>query len=123
MNTIIPLQAKAEAILWAGHLAISHGLEKVSFESDYKTCVEAVNLTSTCPWSIQYVVFEFVDLMSTLVSWKLNWIRRSANRAPHVYAKWSHHNLAWEPFNYCSGPHSFVSVCNAERYGSLLFSE
>ena len=122
MNTIIPLHDKAKAILW-GHLAISHGLEKVSFESDYKACVEAANLTRTCLWSIQSVVFELIDLMSTLVSWKLNWIRRSANRAPHIYAKWSHQNLPWGPFNYCLGPHSFVSVCNAERYSSLLFYE
>jgi hypothetical protein len=39
VNTIIPLQAEAEAIVWAGHLAISYGFSVVIIESDCKKCV------------------------------------------------------------------------------------
>jgi hypothetical protein len=39
-------------------------------------------------------VLIFVDLMSMLTWWKLCWVRRLVNRAPHVLAKWFLHNLS-----------------------------
>ena len=44
VEIIIPLQAEAEAIICVAHLATSHGLSKVIFESNCKACVDAVNM-------------------------------------------------------------------------------
>ena len=50
MNTIIPLQAEAEAILWAGQLAVHHGFLAVIIEFDCKKYVQAGNRVGRCPW-------------------------------------------------------------------------
>ena len=94
VEAILSLHAETEAIIWAGQLAIAHGLSKVIVESNCKTCVEAVNRIESCQWLIKSGVLIFVDLMSRLTWWKLCWVRRLANRAPHVLAKWSLHNLS-----------------------------
>jgi hypothetical protein len=117
VNTVIPLQAEAEAILWAGQLAVSHGFSNVIIEPDCKTCVDVVNALGSCPCLIQSVMFAVVDVLSDLTWWKLCWVRRSANRAPHVFAKWSHLHLSWGPLNLCFSPLSFVSVCNEDLVG------
>ena len=39
VNTIIPLQVEVEAIIWAGHLAISHGFSVMIIETDCRQCV------------------------------------------------------------------------------------
>ena len=49
MNTIIPLQAEAEALLWAGQLASSHKLGKVILESDCKLVVDASIVDACIP--------------------------------------------------------------------------
>ena len=53
VNTIIPLQAKAEAILWAGQLAVLHGFPTMVIESNCKECVQTGNRVDLCPWQIQ----------------------------------------------------------------------
>ena len=121
MNTVIPLQAEAEAILWAGQLSVSHGFSNVIIESDCKACVDVVNALGNCPWLIQSLMVVVVDVLSDLIFWKLCWVRRSANRAPHVFAKWSQLHLSWGPLNFCFGPPSFVSVCNADLVGSVSY--
>ena len=45
VNTIIPLQAEAEAILWSHQLAQTHGIERLIIESDSKSCIEALCLS------------------------------------------------------------------------------
>uniref|UniRef100_A0A2N9G7C7 Reverse transcriptase domain-containing protein n=1 Tax=Fagus sylvatica TaxID=28930 RepID=A0A2N9G7C7_FAGSY len=118
VETILPLQAEAEAIIWAGQLAIAHDLSKVIVESDCKICVEAVNRIGSCPWLIKSGMLIFVDLMSGLSWWNLCWVRRVANRAPHDLAKWSLQYMSWGPLNFCTGPQSFVSICNEDLSGS-----
>uniref|UniRef100_A0A2N9HH70 Reverse transcriptase zinc-binding domain-containing protein n=1 Tax=Fagus sylvatica TaxID=28930 RepID=A0A2N9HH70_FAGSY len=89
VNTIIPLQVEVEAIIWAGHLAISHGFSTVIIETDCRPCVQAVFKVRSSPWQIQFAVMDFLSVMKGLFWWRLNWVRRSANRAPHVLARWS----------------------------------
>jgi hypothetical protein len=62
-----------------------------------------------------------VDVLSDLIFWKLCWVRRGANRAPHVFAKWSQLHLSWDPLNFCFGSPSFVSVCNEDLVGSVSY--
>jgi hypothetical protein len=52
VNTIIPLQAEAEAILWAGQLVVLHGFPAVVIESDCKEYVHAKNRVGLCSWHI-----------------------------------------------------------------------
>uniref|UniRef100_A0A2N9G7V8 Reverse transcriptase domain-containing protein n=1 Tax=Fagus sylvatica TaxID=28930 RepID=A0A2N9G7V8_FAGSY len=66
VNTIIPLQAEAEAILWAGQLAVLYGFPTVVIESDCKECVQTGNRVDLCPWQIQSLVLEFLDAMDSL---------------------------------------------------------
>ena len=120
VETIIPLQAGAKAIIWAAHLATSHGLSKVIFESDHKACVDVVNMLGKCLWMIKSAVLIFVELMSRLTWWKLFWVRHNANKAPHLFAKWSIQNMSWGPLNFCAGPQSFVTICNEDLSGSLV---
>ena len=94
VNTVIPLQAEAKVILWAGQLAVSHGFPNVIIEYGCKACVDVVNALGSCPWLIQSVMFAVVDVLSDLIWWKLCWVRRNANRAPHAFAKWSHLHLS-----------------------------
>uniref|UniRef100_A0A2N9IJ29 RNase H type-1 domain-containing protein n=1 Tax=Fagus sylvatica TaxID=28930 RepID=A0A2N9IJ29_FAGSY len=42
-NTSIPLQAEAEALLWAAQVASEQGLAQVCFESDSKICIDALH--------------------------------------------------------------------------------
>ncbi len=77
VNTIIPLQAEANAILWASKLAISHGLTIVIIESDCNECVQAVKRGSCIPWRIQVAIGEFQRVMDELEWWNLQWIRRT----------------------------------------------
>ena len=120
VNTIIPLQAEAEAILWAGQLAVLHGFPAVVIESDCKECVQAGNRVGLCPWQIQSLVLEFLDAMGSLHCWSLHWVRRDANRASHALAQWSLHNSSCGPLNFCNGPQAFVSICNLDLPGSSL---
>jgi ribonuclease HI len=52
--TTNPLQAEAEAILWAAQLAIDMELDIVCIERDSKTCIDALNCNlASVPWHIQ----------------------------------------------------------------------
>jgi hypothetical protein len=122
VNTIIPPQAEVEAIIWAGHLAISHGFSVVIIETDCRQCVQAVFKVGSSPWQIQFAVMDFLSVMEGLFWWRLNWVRHSANRAPHVIARWSIQTLSWAPLNFCNGPQIFSSICNEDQLGSLNFN-
>ena len=45
VNTVIPLQAKAEAeaLLWAVQLAMEKEVPKAVLEGDFKTCIYAIS--------------------------------------------------------------------------------
>ena len=120
VNTIIPLQAEAEAILWAGQLAVLHGFPTVVIESNCKECVQTGNRVDLCPWQIQSLVLEFLDAMGSLHCWSLHWVRRDANRASHALAQWSLHSSSCGPLNFCNAPQAFVSICNLDLSGSSL---
>ena len=45
VNTTLPLQAEAEAIIWALSLAANLGFVSISIESDSKTCIDALLLS------------------------------------------------------------------------------
>jgi hypothetical protein len=111
VNTIIPLQAEAEALLWAGQLASSHDLGKVILESDCKLVVDASVVDACIPWNIRSTMLEVSSLLAVYPLWSIKWVRRSANRAPHVLAKWSLSSYSWGPVDFCNGTQSFVSVC------------
>ena len=119
VNTIIPLQAEVEAIVWAGHLAISHGFSAVIIETNYRQCVQVVFKVGRSPWQIQSAVMDFLNVMESLFWWRLKWVRRSANRSPHVLARWSLQTLSWGPLNFCISPQNFTSICNEDQLSSL----
>ena len=69
MNTIIPLQAEAEALLWAGQLVSSHKLGKVILESDCKLVVDAC-----ISWNIQSTMLEVSSLLAVYPLWSIKYL-------------------------------------------------
>jgi hypothetical protein len=94
-----------------GQLASSHELGKVILESDCKLVVDASVVDACIPWNIQSTMLEVSSLLAVYPLWSVKWVRRSANRAPHVLAKWSLSSYSWGPVDFCNGNQSFVSVC------------
>ena len=86
-NTSIPLQAEAEALLWAVQLANDHGFDRVCFESDSKICMDALHCNSTdMPWRIQSCLSKIIQVSSKHSLWSFNWVKREANGASHSLA-------------------------------------
>ncbi|KAK9997889.1 hypothetical protein SO802_017492 [Lithocarpus litseifolius] len=57
-----PLQAEAEALLWAMQIAKREGWQQVLFEGDSKICFDAVSSTNSPPnWAIQSTISNVLD--------------------------------------------------------------
>uniref|UniRef100_A0A2N9J298 CCHC-type domain-containing protein n=1 Tax=Fagus sylvatica TaxID=28930 RepID=A0A2N9J298_FAGSY len=74
VNTIIPLQAKAEALLWAGQLASSHELGKVILKSDCKLVVDASVVDACIPWNIWSTMLDVSSLLAVYPLWSIKWV-------------------------------------------------
>ena len=112
VNTTIPLQAEAEAILWASQLAEDLGLVAVQFESDSKQCMDAVNSRDVViPWRVYSCISNVKYSFVAYPSWVFSWVNRKANGAPHTLARWSLFHRFWGPFNFYNGPQAFVDTC------------
>ena len=65
METIIPIQAEAEAINWATLQVVSHSIESAIVESDAKICVDTLtNPSSVVPWRISALTQDTLRLKS-----------------------------------------------------------
>ena len=112
VNTTIPLQAEAEALLWATHLAAELFMDLVIFESDSKSCIVALsNRLAGVSWRIRSCLSDIFLYLADHPSWSFKWIRREANGASHALARWSLQNRYWGSFNSVSGPLCIVNAC------------
>ena len=85
-----PLQAEAEAILWAVQIALKEGWSYVSIEGDSKTCMDYLSpLKTNMEWCIRTLISNVAELAKSLVSYSFVWVRRCCNSAAHVAAKFA----------------------------------
>ena len=90
VNTTIPLQAEAKALLWATHLAAELCLDLVIFENDSKSCIVALShRLAEVSWRIRLCLSDIFLYLDDHSSWSFKWIRRGANGASHTLARWS----------------------------------
>jgi hypothetical protein len=72
-HTTIPLQAEADTIFWASHLAAAMGVEKVILENDSKSCVVAISdFPNNTHWRLHGFVSNFHSIYRDKPSWKVN---------------------------------------------------
>ena len=71
------------------------------------------SLPLNIPWSIAIgtVIVEVRSILEGKPFWSIKWVKRNANRAPHVLARWSFLSSTWGPFDFCLGPQIFSFVC------------
>ncbi|KAL0012539.1 hypothetical protein SO802_007647 [Lithocarpus litseifolius] len=110
-----PSQAEAAAILWAVHLAIQEQWMSVIIEGDAQVCFNALSLPDHIPdWNISTIVSNINSLLSSFVSCKFKWIRRSNNSAAHAAARFALSSLQSFCFNKSNLPHSLEVVCKGD---------
>ena len=115
VNTNIPVQVEAYAILLAAHIALNFTFCNCIIESDCKVCIDAISAGGkVIPWRL----VNFVDTVKNVVSEHghviFNWVHREANQATHVLANWSLSQSCFGSFDMGFGPPSFVDVILAE---------
>ena len=115
VNTTLPLQAKAEAIIWALNLATNLDVDSISIERDSKTCINALRCPKQdVPWRIKTICSDVLALNLNFSNCSFSWVAREANVAARVLAKWSLSNNYFGSFDVGLGPSCFVSVVRAE---------
>ena len=111
VNTTLPLQAEAEAIIWALNLDV----DSISIESDSKSCIDALRCPNQdVPWRIKTICSDVLALKLNFTNCRFSWVAREANVVAHVLAKWSLSNNYFGSFDVGLGPPCFVSVIRAE---------
>ena len=115
VNTTLPLQAKAEAIIWALSLAANLEVVSISIESDSKSYIDALRCPNRdVPWRIKTICSDVLALKMNFSNCSFSWVARDANVAAHVLAKWSLSNSYFGSFDVGLGPSCFISVVRAE---------
>ena len=123
VNTTIPLQAKAEGVLWAVQLSKFHGMDNVIFKSDSKMCMDAIaSSNGSCPWLILNCILDLSGLSSCFSNLSFVWINSEANSTSHCLAKWSHQACWWGFFGVGLEPSCFSQACAADLRPSCLGS-
>ena len=111
-NTTIPLQAEAEAILWAVQIARDRDWNSVIVENDSKLCIDALcGVFMDYPLTITGCISCIFLCLENRSGWSFSWTHRVANFAPHTLAGWSLKNSLWGPFFFGNGPQCFISTC------------
>ena len=115
VNTTLPLQAEAEAIIWALSLAANLEVVSISIERDSKSCIDALRCPNRdVPWRIKTICSNVLALKMNFSNCSFSWVARDANVAAHVLAKWSLSNCYFGSFDVGLGPPCFVSVIRAK---------
>ncbi|KAK9993695.1 hypothetical protein SO802_023398 [Lithocarpus litseifolius] len=122
VNTNVPVQAEAFAILLAVHIAINFSCCSCIIESDCKVCIDAINSGGNLvPWRLLNFVESVKYVISGYNHVSFNWVHREANKAAHVLANWSLNQSLFGSFDLGFGPPSFVNVILAEASQSAVF--
>ena len=115
VNTNIPVQVEANAILLAAHIVLNFSFCNFIIESDCKVCIDAIRVGGkVIPWRLVNFVDSIKNVISDYGHVFFNWVHREANQAAHVLANWSLSQSFYSSFDMRFGPPSFVNVILAE---------
>jgi ribonuclease HI len=90
VNTTIPLEAEVEALAWAVFVAADLGVERVTIESDSKSCVDCIHrVVSDASWRINGILSNMSTLFRLHPLWSTSWVSRVANQAAYELFGWS----------------------------------
>ncbi|KAK9984384.1 hypothetical protein SO802_033909 [Lithocarpus litseifolius] len=121
VNTTLPLQAEAEAIIWALNLVANLDVDSISIESDSKSCIDVLSCPNLdVPWRIKTICSDVLALKLNFSNCRFSWVAREANVVAHVLAKWSLSNNYFGSFDVGLEPPCFVSVIRAEALSLLV---
>lgn len=82
------LQAEAQALLWAVHLAIQNHWYLVMFKGDSKICFDALNHPDqTSNWSVDTFICNIRSLSSCFSSCSFGWACTNSNSIANVAAR------------------------------------
>ena len=89
VETNLPLQAEAEAIILATCVVVNRGFENVVVESDAKACIEALKAPSDAvPWRISTIIADTLSWAYHGQQFVFRWSPSESNKAAHVLASW-----------------------------------
>ena len=115
MNTILSLQAEAEAIKWALTLAANLEFKAIIIESDTQVCSNLFsNLEAAPPWRIKSICEDSRILFASSSTISICWVSRLCNMAPHSLAKWSLACKFFGSFDVGNNHPTFVFVIQGE---------
>ena len=115
VNTTLPLQVEAEAILWAMQLAEPLNSASILVEGDSQVCFKSIAVHGMdIPWAIENAIQSVKFLASNLPYLSFGWVPREANGAAHSLAKWSLLYSVYGYFDFCNNPSCFVKVIREE---------
>ncbi|KAK9992588.1 hypothetical protein SO802_027573 [Lithocarpus litseifolius] len=118
VNTTLPLQAKAEALLWAVQLAKPLNSAPIMLEGDSQVCYKSITVHDMeILWTIENVIQSVKFLASNLPFLSFRWVPREANEAAHSLAKWCLMYSMFGSFDFCNNPSCFVKSLFATIHG------
>ena len=115
VNTTLPLQAKAETLLWALQLAEPLNSTPIMLEGDSQVCFKSITVQGMdIPWAIENVIQSLKYLASKFPFLSFRWFPREANEAAHTLAKWSLMYSLYGSFDFGNNPSCIVKVIRKE---------
>ena len=115
MNTILPLQAEAEAIKWALTLAANLEFEAIIIELDSQVCSNLLSDLEAAPlWRIKSICEGSRILLASSSKVSICWVPRLCNMAPHSLVNWSLACKFFGSFDIGNSPPTFVFVIQGE---------
>ena len=115
MNTILPLQAEAEAIKWALTLATNLEFEAIIIELDSQVCSNLLSDLEAAPlWRIKSICEDSRILLASSSKISICWVPKLCNMTPHSLANWSLAYKFFGSFDVGNNTPTFVFVIQGE---------
>ena len=115
VNTTLPLQAKAEALLWALQLAEPLNSAPIMLEGGSQVCFKSITVQGMdIQWAIENVIQSLKYLAFKFPFLPFRWFPREANEAAHTLAKWSLMYSLYGSFDFGNNPSYIVKVIRKE---------
>ncbi|KAK9989936.1 hypothetical protein SO802_030175 [Lithocarpus litseifolius] len=117
-----PLQAEAEAMLWAVQLATREKWSHVIFEGDSKVCIDAIlDCTGNSIWSISHFISDISWLALSFTSFSFNWVKRSCNSTSHIVARFALDSMMSCFFTSVNLPPSIAAFCLEDANNCVIY--
>ncbi|XP_023884279.1 uncharacterized protein LOC111996524 [Quercus suber] len=114
-KNLSPIQAEAEALLWAVKLAKRESWSHIIFEGDAKGVFDSLTSKRVPPdWSIRAAVTDILALSEDFQVSSFNWVKRTCNSAAHSTAKFALNFNVSCFFNKENLPPAILATCKID---------